>query len=118
MPVSSYLRKTDCGYTHWCPACLEMHPLPDTWIFNGNVNRPTFTPSFKHSGIETEKDSNGVWTGEWKRDTVGNPIPFICHYILTDGILNFCGDCTHLMAGKAIPIPELPKYYQDPKEVN
>lgn len=111
--VSRYLRKTESGYTHWCPACKEMHPLPNGWNFNGNVDRPTFTPSFKHDGLKTMKDSNGQWTGEWEYAANGDPIREVCHYILTDGILNFCSDCTHSMAGKSEPIPALPEYYRD-----
>ena len=110
--VSPYLRKTDQGHTHWCPACKEMHPLPDSWNFNGDVNKPTYTPSFKHSGMKTIRDENGIWTGEWELLN-GKPVPEICHYILTNGILHFCGDCTHSMAGQSVPLPELPAFYQD-----
>lgn len=111
--VSKVLRRAESGYTHWCPACLEMHPLPDSWDFNGDVDCPTFTPSFKHEGVVTEKDENGNWTGEWVRDSDGNPIKFICHYILTDGILNFCGDCSHDMKNLSVPMVELPAFYKD-----
>ena len=41
--VSPYLRKVEDGYAHWCPACKEMHRLPNGWNFNGDVNKPTFT---------------------------------------------------------------------------
>jgi hypothetical protein len=84
-----------------------MHQLPDSWTFDSNLESPTFTPSFKHSGLQMIY-ANGKWTGEWKRDSAGNTIPFICHYVLTAGILNFCGDCTHTSAGKAVPLPMLP----------
>lgn len=113
--VSLCLRRTLEGYAHWCPACREMHRLPDTWQFNGDVNNPTFTPSFKHKGMKTINDANGKWTGEWERTSTGNPIPFICHYILTNGILNYCADCTHSLANKNVPLPELPDYYKDSK---
>ena len=111
--VSKYLRKTERGYVHWCPACKQMHTLPDGWTFNGDVNKPTFTPSFKTSGNQLVLDAGGNWTGEWRRDAQGNPIPYTCHYILTNGILNFCGDCTHSMANKSVPLPELPNGYRD-----
>jgi uncharacterized protein DUF6527 len=112
--VSPYLRRSSGGYTHWCPGCLEMHRLPDSgWTFNGDLNKPTFQPSFKHTGVKTVKDKNGQWTGEWVLDANGKAIPDICHYILTNGILNFCSDCTHEMAGKPVPLPELPEFYRD-----
>ncbi len=110
--VSRYLRRGTTGYFHWCPACQEMHPLPDSWTFNGNVDKPTFSPSFKHEGLKLNKDANGKWVGEgrdaWLYDANGKPISEVCHYILTDGVLNFCGDCTHDMAGKSVPMAELP----------
>lgn len=111
--VSGKLRRAATSFMHWCPGCEELHPLPDKgWTFNGDFERPTFTPSFKHTGVQTVK-VNGEWTGEWHRDAAGKPIPFVCHYILTDGILNFCGDCTHSLSGKSIPLPDLPQDLKD-----
>lgn len=110
--VSSKLRRGETQYFHWCPACEEMHQLPDSWSFDGNLEFPTFTPSFKHSGVKTI-NVNGEWTGEWERDENGKPVPFICHYVLTNGILNFCADCTHSMAGTSTPLPELPDFMKD-----
>ena len=64
-----------------------MHPLPDGWTFDGNLEAPTFSPSFKHT---------------WQNGRV-------CHYILTAGMLNYCGDSTHALAGQSIPLPVLPE---------
>lgn len=106
--VSAVLRRGEGRYFHWCPACLEMHPLPDSWTFDGNLERPTFTPSFKHSGHQLERGPDGTWTGEWVRDGSGAPIPSVCHYVLTAGVLHFQADCTHALAGQAVPLPEIP----------
>jgi hypothetical protein len=78
-------------YLHWCPACEEVHALPDSWRFDGNVENPTFSPSFKHSGYSSHNK------------------PRICHYILTGGILDFCSDSTHALAGKSVPLPAFPE---------
>jgi len=110
--VSSKLRRFAGGYAHWCPGCEEMHVLPDSWKFDGNLESPSFAPSFKHEGIQ-RVFSDGNWTGEWKRDAKGNTIPFICHYVLTAGQLNFQGDCTHSLAGKKVPLPVLPEGLRD-----
>lgn len=114
--VSKYLRKTVQGHSHWCPGCSEMHILFDSWHFNGNVDKPTYTPSFKHTGLK-RNIVDGAWVGEgkdaWLYDAAGNPIPKVCHYILTDGVLHFCADSTHTLAGKSVPLPELPLAYQD-----
>lgn len=112
--VSPSLRRLSDAYAHFCPGCEAMHRLPDSWQFNGDVNNPTFTPSFKHSGMKTVI-VDGEWTGEWERDAQGKPIPYVCHYILTNGILNFCNDCTHSLSGKSVPLALLPDYYKDIK---
>jgi hypothetical protein len=95
MQVSKFFRRAEGRFHHWCPACQEMHQLPDSWTFNGNLESPTFTPSFKHTGH-----------GE-------QGVERTCHYVLTDGILNFCGDCTHALAGQAVPLLELPVELRD-----
>jgi hypothetical protein len=91
-----------------------MHTIFSTWQFNGNVSSPTFSPSVKITGVQTVVDENGQWTGEWVRGADGRALPYCCHYILTNGVINFCGDCTHSMAGQQIPLPTLPKFYRDP----
>lgn len=110
-----YLRRAEGAYGHWCPACGEMHSIPDNWSFNGNLDKPTFSPSVKITGVKTVKDALGEWTGEWVRDEQGKAVPDCCHYILTDGILNFCGDCLHDLKGQAVPLPELPEFMRDQK---
>lgn len=111
--VSAKLRRAANGYSHWCPGCGEMHLIPDCWTFDGNLSSPTFTPSVKITGMQTVKNERGEWTGEWVRDTQGKPVPECCHCILTAGILNFCGDCTHALSGRQVPLPDLPAHLQD-----
>lgn len=95
--AGKFMRRGPGRYFHWCPACDEAHPLPNGWTFNGDLERLTFAPSFKHSGMQTVK-VNGNWNGECVRDGAGKPVPRVCHYILTAGVLNFCADCTLAMA--------------------
>lgn len=110
--VSAKMRNTTDGFTWWCPACEEAHPLPKGWTFDGNLDAPTFTPSFKHTGKQTVK-VNGRWTGGWVRDENGNALDWCCHYIITAGQVAFCGDSTHSLAGKTVPMPDLPDYLRD-----
>lgn len=93
--VSSKLFRSDRAYFHWCPGCEKMHPLPDQWIFDGNLEQPSFTPSFKHT------------MGRGGRT---------CHYTLSQGTLNFCDDSTHILAGKSVPLPDLPIHSFDSDE--
>lgn len=86
------LRFIDGRPFHWCPACERLHALPsDTgrWTFDGNCEKPTFSPSFRHN-----------WGKGGAR---------VCHYVLTAGVLNYCGDCTHPMAGQSVPLPPIPE---------
>jgi hypothetical protein len=111
-PAGKFLRRGPDRHFHWCPACDEAHPLPDGWTFNGDFERPTFTPSFKHSGMQ-RVIVDRKWTGEWVRDAAGNPAPRVCHYILMAGVLNFCADCSHAMAGKSAPLQPWPEGVAD-----
>lgn len=52
------------------------------------MDRPTFTPSI----LSTQN------RGDMK---------FVCHSFITDGNIQFLADCTHELAGKTIPLPDL-----------
>jgi hypothetical protein len=113
MQIGRFLRKTTNGYTHWCPACGEMHIIfDDGWTFNGDIEHPTFQPSVRITGTQ-KIIVDGKWTGEWATGPGGEPKPYCCHYILALGILRYCGDCTHGYAGQNVQLPELPPGYRD-----
>lgn len=97
------------GLAHWCPACKEMHafatlaPLKNgaRWTWNGNVDKPTFTPSMNIS------------VGPYKDEDFDIPLSR-CHYILTNGLINFCDNSTHAMKGQqGVPLPDLPPELMD-----
>lgn len=107
MQVSPILRKTVNGHGHWCPACQEVHILPDSWTFNGDVKKPTFSPSFKHTFVR--------WTGGIDPETHlgrGEKRDIVCHYIINDGKIQFCPDSWH---GRSdiVMMPLLPQHAQD-----
>ena len=89
-----------------------MHWIGDGWQFNGDVNKPTFTPSVKITGKQ-KIVVDGKWSGGWVRGPDGAPVDFCCHYILTNGVLNFCGDCTHKLKNSSVPLPALPAWFCD-----
>ena len=108
--MSKLLWRGDGRFYHWCPACECMHPLPHSWTFNGDLKHPTFHPSFKHGGYRcVYKD--GIWTGEWVRDQYGRPMDGTCHYIITDGKIQFCPDSWH---GRSdiIQMPAIPDHLE------
>jgi hypothetical protein len=94
-----------------------VHKLFDTWTFDGNVDSPTFNPSFLIRGMQREVDSDGKWTGDWLRDANHNVVKFTCHFHLHAGILHFCSDSSHALSGKSIPLPNLPPYFQDHSDI-
>lgn len=106
--VSPILRRAEGRFFHWCPACEEMHPLPDSWKFNGNIDCPTFSPSFKHGALRTV-NVDGRWTGEWVRDAAGKPVDGTCHYIITDGKIQFCSDSWHKRSD-IVAMPPIPPH--------
>jgi hypothetical protein len=100
--VSPILRRWDFHYqgkARWnlwfiCPACKEAHAFDERWDFNGNYEKPTFSPSFL-----TWVDANPQATRE----------PFIsgrrCHSFVRDGMIEYQSDCTHEFGGQTVPIP-------------
>jgi hypothetical protein len=91
--VTAKMRMTTDGFSWWCPGCNKAHPLPYKlgWLWNGDLDAPTFSPSFKH---------------DWGN---GN----VCHYIITSGQIQYCGDCTHGLVGRTILMPDLPQHLRD-----
>lgn len=60
--------------------------VDNRWSFNGNYERPTFSPSIK------------VEIGHY-------PDPSdICHSFVTDGKIKYLNDCTHELAEKTIDL--------------
>jgi hypothetical protein len=76
-------------YIFFCPGCRFGHAVFTTkrncrgaqWTFNGNMERPTFSPSILHDLSKPR-----------------------CHLFITDGMVHFCGDCEHALAGKVVPM--------------
>ena len=67
----------------YCPACKCVHPFDlDRWTFNGDVERPTFSPSLR---VLNPTDTTTT-----------------CHLFVRDGRIEYCGDCPHEMAGKTV----------------
>jgi hypothetical protein len=81
--------QTETSYWLWCPACDDAVRINSTWGWNGDLERPTFTPS-----ILTRFTMQGQER--------------VCHSFLTDGVWHFLGDCTHALAGQDAPMVDLP----------
>jgi hypothetical protein len=82
-------------YLWWCPGCGEYHGVwteePNSltqahWSFNGNREKPTFEPSILVGGVDRD--------GNDRR----------CHCFIRDGIIEYCGDCSHALAGQKVAL--------------
>jgi len=83
----------NCLPVHWTPPGMERSPNIaglDLWTFNGDFDRPTFSPSIL---------TQSTWSDGSK---------FCCHSFVTDGRIQFLGDCTHVLAGQTVDLPEIP----------
>jgi hypothetical protein len=93
----------------WCPGCEQLHAVkiegPHAWTWNGDVNSPTFTPSVLTTYRWSKSLEPGDDPGQWQDD--------ICHCFVTDGQIQFLGDCTHGLLGQAVPMPDLPDWLRD-----
>lgn len=89
----------------WCPGCDGLHavkvqqdaatPHP-CWTYNGNPEKPTFTPSIL---VTSGRRVDPAYVAE-----EGDP-PEVCHSFVTDGRIQFLGDCTHALAGQTVDLP-------------
>ena len=110
MPGVRRVREVRCpdgtlhGYAVRCPACDaaglgHAHVFAARtadgrgWSFNGDVERPTFSPSMLAT----------CTYGEDGRKTV-------CHSFVRDGRVEYLADCTHALAGQTIDLPA----FEDP----
>lgn len=90
------------GYCFKCPACGHAHKFCTAdahtegwpvWELTGTEERPTVRASLLYS-----------WNEGPQR------IPMACHSFITDGKIEYCGDCTHELSGKTVDLPEFENY--------
>lgn len=98
------------GYKFTCPGCSafkasEPDPTrandgthgiptvgPNAWGFNGDVDRPTFTPSILQ--YEIKRHDGTVYAPR-------------CHSFVRDGRIEFSSDCGHALAGQTVDLPDV-----------
>ena len=96
-----------------CPACRCAHGVATGhgdrgWTWNGDAERPTITPSVKVTGYEMNGEGLAMLE-RGEEPAVGERYPgrdTCCHSNITDGWIEFCGDCTHGMVGQRVELPE------------
>jgi hypothetical protein len=78
------------SYRFFCPGCGNYHMFDvridgahPSWTFDGNMERPTFSPSLLCNP---------------------NHPPSRCHLFLKGGMIEFLGDCHHRLAGQTVEL--------------
>lgn len=96
----------------YCPACKTGHGFDNKWTFNGDMEKPTFTPSMLYrSGhyLSEHKTGDKCWC-TYNQEHPDNPVKFgctICHSFVTDGKIQFLSDCTHEFAGQTVNLEDI-----------
>lgn len=90
----------------WCPGCDQAHGITvGTWTWNGDLELPTFTPSVLIRGNQWSKDEYPEYFKP-RHAAVAPGADTVCHSFVTDGRIQFLGDCTHELAGQTVDLPE------------
>ena len=101
----------------WCPGCEEMHMVgvnPGGWGFNGNYEKPTFTPSILvrsghympgwAEGLRNGTKKDCYCTFNKKHPELASFVCSLCHSFVTDGRSRFLPDSTHHLSGKTVAL--------------
>ena len=96
-------------YSFFCPGCGHLHgyqtkdPGGYNWSFNGNLDNPTFTPSLLN---RWGKEADPNWQ-EPEDPSPQHQWSGRCHLFVTNGVIDYCGDCTHSLAGQKVPMKDI-----------
>jgi predicted RNA-binding Zn-ribbon protein involved in translation (DUF1610 family) len=99
------------GVHFFCPGCNQVHGIttkPEVWTFNGDFQKPTFSPSvLVRSGHYIQnKEPGNCWCDFEKRTGMNSGFKcFICHSFVKDGRIQLLDDCSHSLAGQTVDLP-------------
>lgn len=88
-----------------CPGCGCAHFVNAKWTFNGDVDKPTVSPSILVTARKspTDEQVTRIMDGE----DLDMELPHTrCHSFVKDGKIQFLGDCTHELAGQTVELPD------------
>lgn len=99
----------DGRYIFRCPGCGDTHTVSDKWTFNGDYEKPTFSPSILvRCGHYVPGHEDQCWCKFYaeRPDEEHDFICYQCHSFVTDGKIQFLSDCSHKLAGQTVEIPD------------
>ncbi len=84
----------------YCPGCEDSHQIDtEKWEFNGDFDKPTFSPSYL-----TWLDPNPKASPEFRNGLYVTG--FRCHSFIKEGQIEYLSDCTNKLAGQTVQLPE------------
>lgn len=89
MPKTESIKRPNGEHECWliyCKGCQAHHSFDDRWIFNGDLEKPTFSPSLLVWGSKPEKR---------------------CHSFVRDGKMQYLSDCFHELAGQTVELSDI-----------
>jgi len=90
-------------FLFWCPGCERHHLIrtgsktPPNWTFNGDLEKPTFSPSYLCGGHVYNDD------GSVKDMFVKSR----CHSFIENGSIWYLEDCHHTLKGQTVALPDV-----------
>lgn len=94
----------------WCPGCVHVHGIvveaPNSWTWNGDLRRPTISPSILVHPHKTLVDSTLEGDALVAPENV-TTTP-LCHSFVREGRIEYLGDSTHELAGQTVDLPPWP----------
>jgi hypothetical protein len=106
-------REGGIDYLFYCPGCRLAHTITvrddgghPSWSFDGDQERPTFTPSLLIHEVRapTDEEAARILAGEYIA-----PTPVTCHSFVEAGKIRFLDDCTHDLRGRTVDLPDWPE---------
>jgi hypothetical protein len=76
----------------WCQGCEYAHGIDSGWSFNGDLAKPTVSPSLLSQGEKR------------------------CHLFIREGRLEFLSDCDHALAGQTVDMAPFPWKIETPQD--
>lgn len=96
----------------FCPGCECAHgPYvkgAKAWTWNGDTARPTFSPSILVRATELTPEGRAMIDRGQPPPAGSDRYPCVdtvCHSFVTDGRIQFLGDCTHALRGQTVALP-------------
>jgi len=112
--MSAVIQKTEDGklWEFHCHGCQCNHGFDSRWTFDGNMEKPTFSPSLRHGPYwrmppdwDYEKaKAEGRLENDPATGRLPGAISWTCHLFVKNGQIEYLPDCTHELAGKTVPM--------------